>query len=168
VQELGNALSSVFRNLADSAGTWGRDLIGNFVEGLKEKLESLKNQAIAIAQQIRDVIGFSEPKEGPLSNFHTYAPDMMELFAKGIKDNAGLIKDAVSDGFDLRGQIMSGFNGGTVVSTGPARTISSGNSDGLSRTVILQLDRTELGRAVYQLNNEETQRVGVKLAGGFA
>ena len=32
-------------------------------------------------------------------------------------------------------------------------------------TVVLQLDRRELGRAVYQLNNEETQRVGVRLAG---
>ena len=170
VQELGNALTSVFRNLADSAGTWGRDLIGNFVEGLKEKLESLKNQAIAIAQEIKNHLGFSEPKEGPLSNFHTYAPDMMKLFAQGIKDNAGLIKDAVSDGFDLRGQIMSGFDSGTVVSAGPARTISSGNSgnDNRNLTVILQLDRTELGRAVYQLNNEETQRVGVQLAGGFA
>lgn len=170
VQELGNSLSSVFRNLADSAGTWGRDLIGNFVAGLQEKLEALKDKAIAIAQQIKDVIGFSEPKEGPLSNFHTYAPDMMELFAKGIKDNAGLIKDAVSDGFDLRGQIMNGFDRGTVVSAGPARTISSGSNSGDNRsmTVILQLDRTELGRAVYQLNNEETQRVGVKLAGGIA
>ena len=33
-------------------------------------------------------------------------------------------------------------------------------------TVIFQLDRRELGRTIYQLNNEETQRVGVKLAGG--
>ena len=32
-------------------------------------------------------------------------------------------------------------------------------------TVVLQLDRRELGRAVYQLNNEESQRVGVRLAG---
>ena len=30
-------------------------------------------------------------------------------------------------------------------------------------TVILQLDRREFGRAVYQVNNEETQRVGVRL-----
>jgi hypothetical protein len=34
-------------------------------------------------------------------------------------------------------------------------------------TVILELDRMQLGKAVYKLNNEETQRVGVKLAGGF-
>lgn len=32
-------------------------------------------------------------------------------------------------------------------------------------TVILELDRVQLGRAVYTLNNEETQRVGVHLAG---
>lgn len=35
-------------------------------------------------------------------------------------------------------------------------------------TVIFQLDRRELGRAIYQLNNEETQRVGVRLAGAKA
>lgn len=32
-------------------------------------------------------------------------------------------------------------------------------------TVILQLNETELGRTVYRLNNKETQRVGVRLAG---
>lgn len=35
-------------------------------------------------------------------------------------------------------------------------------------TVIFQLDRRELGRTIYQLNNEETQRVGVRLAGAKA
>ena len=41
----------------------------------------------------------------------------------------------------------------------------TGGAGGRQMTVILQLDRRELGRAIYQLNNEETQRVGVKLAG---
>lgn len=40
-----------------------------------------------------------------------------------------------------------------------------GVAGGRQMTVILQLDRRELGRAIYQLNNEETQRVGVRLAG---
>ena len=34
-------------------------------------------------------------------------------------------------------------------------------------TVILELDRVELARTVYRLNNEETQRVGVRLAGAL-
>ena len=36
------------------------------------------------------------------------------------------------------------------------------------QTVILQVDHREFGRVVYQLNNEETQRVGVRLAGAKA
>jgi hypothetical protein len=35
-------------------------------------------------------------------------------------------------------------------------------------TVVLELDRMELARAIYRLNGQETQRVGAKLAGGFA
>lgn len=34
-----------------------------------------------------------------------------------------------------------------------------------SHTVILQVDRRELGRVVYEVNNEETQRIGVNFAG---
>lgn len=41
----------------------------------------------------------------------------------------------------------------------------TGGAGARQMTIVLQLDRRELGRAVYQLNNEETQRVGVRLAG---
>lgn len=41
----------------------------------------------------------------------------------------------------------------------------TGGAGARQMTVVLQLDRRELGRAVYQLNNEESQRVGVRLAG---
>lgn len=41
----------------------------------------------------------------------------------------------------------------------------TGGIGGRQITVVMQLDHRELGRAVYNLNNEETQRVGVKLAG---
>ena len=38
-------------------------------------------------------------------------------------------------------------------------------SSGRSQTIILQLNGREFARAVYKANNEETQRVGVRLAG---
>lgn len=69
------------------ATKWGKDLMDNFIGGIKEKWEALKNTVSDVAQSVKDFLGFSEPKEGPLSNFHTYAPDMMDLFAEGIKDN---------------------------------------------------------------------------------
>ena len=54
-----------------------------------------------IASRVKSFIGFSEPEEGPLSNFSTYAPDMMKLFAKGIKDNEHLVTDQIRSSFDF-------------------------------------------------------------------
>lgn len=41
----------------------------------------------------------------------------------------------------------------------------TGGMGGRSITVVMQVDKREFARAVYQANNDETQRVGVRLAG---
>lgn len=41
-------------------------------------------------------------------------------------------------------------------------------SGGRSQTIILQLNGREFARAVYKANNEETQRVGLKIASARA
>ena len=74
------------------AKTWGNHLIENFISGIKQKWEDLKKSVSDVAQTVKDFLGFSEPKKGPLSNFHTYAPDMMDLYSKGIKENAGKLE----------------------------------------------------------------------------
>ncbi len=80
---------------------WGKDLLDNFIQGIKDKIGDLKDACHDIANKIKDILGFSEPKEGPLSNFHTYAPDMMKLFAKGIRDNEDLVQRQVEQSFDF-------------------------------------------------------------------
>lgn len=88
------------------AKDWGIDLIKNFVEGIKSKIGDVKNAVGNIGATIKKLIGFSEPEEGALSNFHTFAPDMMDLFASGIKSGAkkvynevGNVADGVYDAF---------------------------------------------------------------------
>ena len=56
-----------------------------------------KNVLARVLDWIEDMIGFSEPDKGPLSRFHTYGPDMMKLLAQGIRDNVGLVQDAIGD-----------------------------------------------------------------------
>ena len=83
-------------SLPGKALQWGKDLIDNFISGIKSKLSALADSVKGVAQTVRDFIGFSEPKKGPLSNFHTYAPDMMSLFAGGIQDNLWRVQDQLN------------------------------------------------------------------------
>lgn len=83
--------------LPEKALTWGRDLIMSFINGIKEKVGALTDEIEAVAEDIAAFLGFSEPDKGPLSNFHTFAPDMMDLFTKGIRDNIPEVRKAAED-----------------------------------------------------------------------
>lgn len=105
VKEIWGGISTFFTDtlggLAKKALTWGRDMIDNFVGGIKEKWNNLKQTVSDAAQTVTDFLGFSEPKMGPLSNFHTYAPDMMALFAQGIRENENVVTDQIEKSFDF-------------------------------------------------------------------
>ena len=72
-------------------------MIQNFINGITAKFSALVSSVKRVAQTVKSFLGFSEPEMGPLSNFHTYAPDMMKLYAEGIEDNIGVVKNALND-----------------------------------------------------------------------
>ena len=74
--------------LAEAASTWGADLIQSFVDGISGGIGRVRDAVINIADEVRAYLGFSEPERGPLSNFHTYAPDMIDLFNEGLEDSS--------------------------------------------------------------------------------
>ena len=118
--KIAGSIKDKFYEKINAAKEWGSDLVKNFTDGIKSKWESLKSTVSNMAQTVKNFLGFSEPKEGPLSNFHTYAPDMMELFAKGIKDNTDVVTDQIKKSFDFSDQIVpvgANFNGSDVVGT---------------------------------------------------
>lgn len=86
---------------------WGRDLIQSFIDGIMGMIGSVGDAVGSIASTVKDFLGFSEPDKGPLSNFHTFAPDMVDLFAQGIDDNAKKVEDSVAG---LAGDIAMGFD----------------------------------------------------------
>lgn len=105
--ELVESVKEGFWEKVEAAKNWGKDLIQNFIDGIKAKWENLKSTVTDLASTIKSLLGFSEPEVGPLSNFHTFAPDMMMLFAKGIRDNLGLIQNAMGD---VTGAIATDFS----------------------------------------------------------
>ena len=74
--------------LMSDAAEWGGDLIDGLISGISNGISRVQDAVAAVAQGIRDFIGFSEPEKGPLSNFHTYMPDMFDLLEEGIEDGA--------------------------------------------------------------------------------
>ena len=114
-EKFGEAVDFI-KNLPSKALTWGKDLIQNFINGIKEKFTKLKDTLSDVAGGIRDFLGFSEPEKGPLSNFHTYAPDMMNLFMQGIKANEKKLQDTVASAFDFKNLIAEPTANGIVAS----------------------------------------------------
>lgn len=123
ISEVGDGFSAA----VDGAREWGRDMIDNFISGIQEMWNNLVSTVSNTAQKVRDILGFSEPKKGPLSNFHTYAPDMMKLFAKGIKENEGLVLSQLEKSFDFGERTISaGYNvrGSVAGSVGGASNVN--------------------------------------------
>ena len=134
ISEVATAVKTTLQELPKQALQWGKDLIQNFIDGIKSKYESVKTTIKGVANVVKDRIGFSEPKTGPLADFHTYAPDMMELFASGIRQNMDIVRSAVDS---IATTIDAGARGGTVINQGGA-TVTVYAQDGQSAREIAQ------------------------------
>lgn len=111
-----DGVKKVFTGLIDSALTWGSDLVDNFIGGIKSMWGNFTGTLSDLAGTVTSFLGFSEPEKGPLSDFHTYAPDMMDLFIKGIENSEGKLRSAVADAFDFQPIINAGVPSGTTYS----------------------------------------------------
>lgn len=146
--------------LGSMGWNWGSDLMSNFIGGIQAWWGNLVATVSNIASVVRSYIGFSEPEKGPLSNFHTYAPDMMKLFAKGIEDNSGLIEDAFNDTLDIQSPAVN--SGISTPASVPAK----------AKEIILNitqtLDGAVLARNQYRYNLDEADRHGDNLVNAYA
>lgn len=167
--EAGKVVSTITNKIGElpsKALQWGKDLISNFVNGIKNSIGKVTSAVASVANKVADFIGFSEPEEGPLSNFHTYAPDMMKLFAQGIRDNAHLVQDQLNKSLDFDfgtanvdfassslGRSQAGFSGalnGIAASVGQNFTI----------TVQSVLDGKVIGETAYQYSRNKARAYG--------
>lgn len=146
--------------VGDAPG-WGRDMIQGFTDGMLQRAPALRAAVAGIAQTVRSYLHFSEPDEGPLSDFHTYAPDMMALFAEGIRDNAHLVTDQIGRSFDIAPSIAQAAAPASREFTVPR---NGGSANDRPINVIFELEGAQ--QWIYRLNKAEEQRVGVRLSTG--
>jgi phage-related protein len=178
VKAIPNIITAIVKGFASGVSSMvqvGKDLLtglGNgLVEGVKGVVEKAKSVAGNVLSAVKGFFGVSSPSKV----FHGIGGFLMEGLANGITDSMGQVEDAMSD---LDTMMYEDAPTSEMAVDTSTMTTNYGNDSGYftvprqaeakQLTVVLELDRMTLGRAVYSLNNEETQRVGVRLAGGYA
>lgn len=103
-------------------------MIQGIVDGIIAKLAEVKAAAKRVADAVKDVLGFSVPKEGQLHSYTELMPHFMQGIADGIEHNKYRVLNAMRD---LASQIQLGVpsrpypqTAGTVGVGGISQTIN--------------------------------------------
>lgn len=124
-----NAAIEWIKSLPAQAYQWGADIINSIANGIRGAIGAVGDAVSGVANKIKSFLHFSEPDEGPLSNFHTYMPDMIDLMARGIRSGKEKVGKALTA---LTGD-MSVIAQNNVVS--PGTVVNAGGGSGVSRSV---------------------------------
>lgn len=87
-----------FSNLVDSAKNWGRNLIQNLIDGIRDRFEALRDIVRDMADMVSGYLGFSSPtKLGPGRYADRWAPNLVNMFAEGIKNSMPALQVSLAD-----------------------------------------------------------------------
>lgn len=93
------------KSLPAQAIQWGADIIQGIVDGITGAIGKVGEAVSGVASKIKSFLGFSKPDDGPLSDFDTYMPDMIDLMTKGISAGKERVKGALEN-------LTEGMSGG--------------------------------------------------------
>lgn len=152
-------------SLPAEALKWGSDIIDGIVSGIQSAVGRVGEAVKGVADKIKSFLGFSEPKDGPLSDFHTYMPDMIDLMASGITSGKKKVKDALEG---MTGE-MSVIAKANVVSKATGRGATGGTTGGRTVTQNVNINNQFNGdRAGQQKSSEAMDKAAGDATGEMA
>lgn len=163
----GNILNTESWDMADSLanniGTAGDNAGWDIASGIQSVL-NLSSFTVGVTGVINNIVN----KAKGLFGWNASAMSSGRIYTKptvfGYYNNAYQVAgdagpEAVVGVNSLQRMITS-----AVHNAGAGQEVVVPRNDSRQLTVIFEIDRQQMGKMVYRLNNEETQRVGVKLA----
>lgn len=187
-QTYGKYVSDVYKNIKDILKGVIDFIVGVFTgdwtkawEGVTEIFKGIWNNIVAtIEAAINFIIDGINLLISALNTIHFEIPDWVPIIGgKSFGISIPLVSQValprLAEGAVIPPNrefmaVLGDQKSGTNIET-PLETMvqafkqAMNESGGRSQTIILQLNGREFARAVYKANNEETQRVGVRLAG---
>lgn len=137
-----------------NAATEGSNMTKNYASGMTAPgpMSILSRAASGIASVVSSFLHFSEPDVGPLSDFHTYMPDMIDNMVKGIYSNKYKVEKAASS---LAQGIKDKMQDAVNIETGKMNANANVKASSIfDNTIVLnasfdgnvQLENTKVGR----------------------
>ena len=152
-------------SLPADALKWGSDIIDGIVSGIQSAVGRVGEAVKGVADKIKSFLGFSEPEDGPLSDFHTYMPDMIDLMASGITSGKKKVKDALEG---MTGE-MSVIAKANVVSKATGRGATGRTTGGRTVTQNVNINNQFNGdRAGQQKSSEAMDKAAGDATGEMA
>lgn len=152
-------------SLPAEALKWGSDIIDGIVSGIQSAVGRVGEAVKGVADKIKSFLGFSEPEDGPLSDFHTYMPDMIDLMASGITSGKKKVKDALEC---MTGE-MSVIAKANVVSKATGRGATGRTTGGRTVTQNVNINNQFNGdRAGQQKSSEAMDKAAGDATGEMA
>lgn len=140
--------------LPGQAWQWGADIISSIADGIWDCIGQVTSAVSSVADTIKGYLGFSEPEIGPLSDFHTYMPDMISMMTSGM--TAGINKvGRAAEG--LAGGIFSGFSPAGTSQAGAYAGAYGGNVTNLGGVTMVV--NAQPGQDVSQLADLVADRI---------
>lgn len=148
-----NAASGLVNNIIEKIESlpgqlynWGVDMVKGIANGIRSAIHYVTSAVSSVADKITSFLHFSRPDEGPLAEYESWMPDMVE----GLSDSLAKASPALINQTEALANSMSdafNVNGGISSSGGNYRNMVDAFKDALSQ-VKIEMDDEEMGHFV--------------------
>jgi len=151
--------------LASRAYEWGSNLLESFIDGIKSKVGMIGETLGGAAEKIKDFLGFHSPtKEGPGAEADKWAPNLVKMYAEGIRAGIPDIRAAVAEAAGSLGSLQANVSTNAI----PAPAATTGqtpNFEGMFSGAIFNVrsdnDAKLIAREIFNLQTARSRASGV-------
>lgn len=142
-----NSIIGKIRSLPGQLFNWGVDMVKGIANGIRNAIHHVTSAVSDVANKIKSFLHFSRPDEGPLAEYESWMPDMVEGLSDSLRKAS---PELISQTEALASGMSDAFNVNGGISASGGRSYDSmveAFKDALSQ-VKIEMDDEEMGHFV--------------------
>lgn len=111
---LANNIINTIRSLPGQLFNWGVDMVKGIANGIRNAIHHVTSAVSDVANKIKSFLHFSRPDEGPLAEYESWMPDMVQGLSDSLKkaspeliSQTEALASGMSDAFNVNGSVSA-------------------------------------------------------------